>query len=90
MTKTTWIRLAGFGALVALALHGASLLGSQHLDPGLWHSGVSHFQHVLLLRLDLVLAVLPSLALAGWLFESPPPRLVAAWPRLFPSRGPPA
>ncbi len=90
MTKTTWIRLAGFGALVALALHGASLLGSQHLDPGLWQGGAGQFQQVLLLRLDLALALLPSLALVGWLSEPSSPPVVTALPRVYPSRGPPS
>ncbi len=90
MTEDRWRRLAGLCALVTLALHGVSAL-DYHYDPGLKPDWVfSHYQQVLTLQPHLPVGDLPVPVAAGLLAEEPEQPVVAAVPRLHPSRGPPA
>jgi len=90
MTEAKWRRLAGLWVLVTLALHGANAVGYCH-DPGLKHDCVfSHFHYVLFLQPHLPVGDVPVPVAAGLLPEEPEQPVVAAVPRLHPSRGPPA
>jgi len=85
--RRTIHRVAGLCVLLALALHGVSILAPHH-DAS--DCALGFLLVVLFLQPAPPAGDLPVPALAGWLADDAGPAAVAALPRLHPSRGPPA